>query len=929
MDFSKRGTIKKQRQIRSTSTKLTKKLIVSLFRTGLVCLVAISIIGTFTGFGVLKGMVDNAPSIDAIDVAPTGFSTIIYDKDSNEVQRLIGSQANRIYVELDKVPENVQNAFIATEDERFWSHNGIDVKGIFRAFFVGVIQGGNFSEGASTLTQQLLKNQVFEGGNEQVAMEKVKRKIQEQYLAIQLEDRLDKKQILEYYLNTINLGQGTLGIQAASHRYFNKDVSDLTLSEATVIAGITQSPVYLNPITHPKDNKEKREIILQKMLEQELITQEDYDKALKDNVYERIKLVNDEEYSNDSSTNSYFVDALILQVQEDLQEKLGYTETQAINAIYRGGLSIYTTQDTKLQSTCDTVINDIDNYPSVYHEYELTYALSIERKDGTTVNYSEGHLKNYFTQRNPNFNLFFKNKEDADKYTEKFKASVLEKGDEVLGEKKTFTLQPQVSFVLMDQSNGKVLALVGGRGEKESNLTLNRATSTVRQPGSTFKVLSTYLPALDSAGMTLATVQDDAPYYYPGTKTQVNNWRRGVYNGLTTLRQGIWDSNNIVTVKTLDQITPQLGYSYLTKLGFTTIVDNVTTEDGKVHSDINLPMALGGLTYGVKNIEITAAFASIANNGIYTEPVLYTKIVDHDGKVLIDNEPYTFQVMKESTAFLLTSAMEDVVRIGTASAYVDLGSMPVAGKTGTTTDSKDLWFVGYTPYYTAGIWGGYDNNNREQNAYDVSYHKRLWNKIMNEISKDQETKDFVKPDSIVTATICTKSGKLAKEGVCENALGGSTVKKEYFAKGTVPTEVCDSHIKVRICKASGLQASEYCPEDQVEEIVYLIKEEKNPTKDTPFLLPKLIEDSICNIHTKASSYNQEINTPIGDNDQDPSFNNGDVDNGDVDAPGDNQNPDPTTPEIPVEPTFPTDGTDTNTGNQPTDPNQPPADGNTP
>ncbi len=863
MDFSKRGTANKQREIRSTSQKLSRKALVSFLRTCIVCIVAISIIGTFTGLGALKGMLDSAPSIDSIDVKPNGFSTIIYDSDGNEIQKLVGSQANRIYVELKDIPEVVQNAFISTEDERFWTHNGIDVKGIFRAFFVGV-SSGSFTEGASTLTQQLLKNQVFEGGNEEKFFDKVQRKVQEQYLAIKLEDKLDKKQILEYYLNTINLGQGTLGVQAASLRYFNKSVSKLTLSEAAVIAGITQSPVYLNPITHPEENAAKRSIILSKMLEQELITQDEYDEALKDDVYERIQSVNEEQISTTSTTNSYFVDELILQVQEDLQDKLGYTETQAINAIYRGGLRIHTTQDTKLQEICDTVINDESNYPEAYHIYELTYALSILKADGTTINYSEGHLKNYFTSKQNNFSLFFKNKEDADPYTEEFKASVLESGDEILGEKKTFTLQPQVSFVLMNQSNGQVLALVGGRGEKEGSLTLNRATRTLRQPGSTFKVLSTYLPALDNAGMTLATVQDDAPYKYPGTNTTVNNWRRGVYNGLTTLREGIWNSNNIVTVKTLEQITPQLGYSYLMKLGFTSIVDSVTTEDGKVHSDINLPMGLGGLTYGVKNLELTSAFASIANNGIYTEPSLYTQIYDHNGKLLIDNTPTTSQVMKESTAFLLTSAMEDVVKIGTAASYINLGSMPVAGKTGTTSDSKDLWFVGYTPYYTAGIWGGYDNNNANQGSVNTSYHKRLWNLIMNKIHEGYENKTFTKPDSIVTAKICTKSGKLAIDGVCNHAPNGSTVKTEYFAKGTAPTEYCDTHVKLKICTVSGLQASEYCPVEDVQEKVFLIKEETGTTKDTPYLLPKSTEDSTCNVHTSASIGDLEEETTPDD-----------------------------------------------------------------
>lgn len=846
MNFSKKGTIKKQKQMKSTSRKLAAKAGVSFFRTFLVCILICFIVGVVVTIGIVKGLIDNAPSIDSINVAPTGFSTTIYDKDGNEIIKLAGSDANRIYATIDKIPETLQNAFIAIEDERFREHKGIDIRGIFRAFFVG-ISNGHFSEGASTLTQQLLKNQVFEGGNENNTVSRFERKIQEQYLAIQLENRLDKDQILEYYLNTINLGQNTLGVQAASLRYFNKDVSKLTLSEAAVIAGITKSPTNLNPITEPENNAKRREIILSNMLEQGYISEAEKEEALNDDVYTRIQTVNEEQSS--SSIYSYFVDELITQVVEDLQEKKGYSQTQAYNAIYRDGLSIYTTQDKSIQKICDDAFAE-DSYFPTNSKWELTYRLSILKKDDTVKNYSEGHLKNYFLQTKPNFTLLFSEKDGADKYIEEFKASVLEDGDEITGEKVTMTIEPQASFTVMDQKTGEVKAIVGGRGKKEANLTLNRASSTVRQPGSTFKIISTYLPALDTSGMTLATVVDDIPYNYPNGKP-VKNWTRS-FNGLSTLRRAIYNSMNIVTVKTLSQVTPQVGYDYLTKLGFTTLVDNQVHEDGKSYSDIGLPMALGGLTHGVTNLELTAAFAAIANGGIYTKPIFYTKIVDHNGKVLLDNEPSTRQVMKDSTAFLLTNAMEDVIKVGTGGKvrFKNI-RMPISGKTGTTTANNDVWFAGFTPYYTATIWGGYDNNGT---LNDTNFHKILWRDIMEKINKDKETLSFTIPDSIVTAKICTKSGKLAIDGVCDKALGGSTVRTEYFAKGTVPTEKCDVHVKLTVCTSSNKLASEFCPKNLQKELVYLVKEkEPTTTADTPYILPKNLENSTCHIHTDLSS----------------------------------------------------------------------------
>lgn len=861
MDFSKKGTLDKQKYIKSTSRKLATKSTVAFFRFFLVSLILVLTTGIFIAFGTLKGIIDKAPSIDSINVAPTGFSTTIYNQKGKEIKKLVGSDANRVYRELKDIPKIVQQAFIAIEDARFYEHNGIDIKGIIRAGVSGLgnlLNGKDMDEGASTITQQLLKNQVFNGGNEVDFIEKLERKIQEQYLAIQLENKLSngnmsaKDTILEYYLNSINLGQNTLGVQAACLRYFNKDVSEITLSEATVIAGITQNPWSYNPINYPEKNAEKRAIVLDYMQKQGYITKKQKKEALEDDVYSRIQLVNDKKYSVGSSVNSYFIDELIDQVQKDLQEKLGYSSTTATNLIYRGGLSIYSTQDTAMQKKCDEILQDENIYPAE-SEWELSYKLSVKNKKGKETHYSTENLISYFrfVKHLTTFDAYFSNKEDATPFIEEFKESVLSDSDKISGEVIDFTIQPQISFVVIDQHTGYVKAMVGGRGEKKANRTLNRASDSNRQPGSTFKILSTYLPALDTAGMTLATVQDDAPYSYPNG-TPVKNYYSG-YKGLCTLRQGIRDSLNIVTVKTLadPNLTPKTGYDYLLKLGFTTIVDSYTSEDGRVFSDIELPMALGGLTSGVTNLELTAAFSSIANNGVYIEPVLYTKIIDHDGKVLIDNTPQTRQVMKDSTAWLLTDAMQDVITSGTGTlTRFSNTNMAQAGKSGTTTNNIDLWFCGYTPYYTASIWSGYDHNKIQTNT---SYHKILWKTLMEKLHEKKESKTFEKPSSIISATICTKCGKLAIEGVCSEALGGSCARSEYFAKGTVPTEKCNCHVKLKICSASGRPAGEYCPESSIIQKVYLIKEETASTADSPYILPGNLEETICNVHNSVIS----------------------------------------------------------------------------
>lgn len=813
MNYSKRGIKAKQKSLHATSSKWSKKLLLAVLNLSLLAVISIGVIGASMGIGIFKGVIDTAPSIGNIDVTPSGFSTFVYDLEGNQIGKLIAADSNRIPVAQDMIPENLAHAFVAIEDERFYEHNGIDIKGIIRAAYVGISNGFHFSEGASTITQQLLKNNVFTNWtSEEGFAEKMKRKIQEQYLAIELTKTMSKEDVLLNYMNTINLGQNTLGVQAASLRYFNKSVNTLNLSECAVIAAITQNPSRFNPISHPDKNAERRAKVLGNMLEQGYIDQAQYDEAMADDVYSRIQIVNEE--VDEDAVNTYFVDALTDDIMEDLLAA-GYNETQAYTLLYSGGLKIYATQDPHIQAICDEVFANEENYPADVRWY-LNYELTIQKSNGDFENHSTEMFRSYFRQINSSFNLIYNSQEEAHAAIEEYKAAVMEAGDEVYGENINMTPQPQVSIVVEDQSTGYVVAMVGGRGRKEGSRTLNRATDTKRQPGSTFKIVAVYAPALDSAGLTLATVQNDAPFNYADGRP-VSNWYSTGYRGLNSLREGIRESMNIIAVKTLTQISPQLGFDYLKNFGFTTLVDREEiTVNGKteIFSDIQQSLALGGVTYGVTNEELNAAYATIANGGTYIKPKLYTKVLDHDGNVVLDNTlPQSRQVIKETTAWLLTDAMVDVVTTGTG-ASVNFGNMAMAGKTGTTSDYNDVWFSGYTPYYTATTWAGFDNNVK-LTGDEKNLAKKLWRAVMSEIHADLPSESFSVPSGIVTATVCSRSGKLPIAGLCDG-----TLRTEYFAENTIPAETCDVHYAGQICQYSMLPAREFCP-FKVEGVVEL------------------------------------------------------------------------------------------------------------
>lgn len=845
MKYTKNNIQKKRMEL--SSDKIRRHAKISLFLYKYILIISIvmivAVLGLGTGF--VRGILKTTPSITKESVHSKGYITTIYDNKGNKIKTLSNHDSNRIYTPLSDIPQNLQNAFIAIEDERFYNHNGIDLYGIIRATFLG-IKNKTLQQGGSTLTQQLIKNNVLGIQPEKTTIERIERKIKEQSLALDLEKIASKQYILEEYLNAINLGGGTLGVQTASQKYFNKDVSDLTLSECAVLASITKNPTKYNPITRPNNNASRRLIVLRNMLDQHYITKEEYREAVNDDVYTRIQK-NATNPSNESSPNSYFEDALILQVVQDLKDQLGYDETKAYNAIYSGGLKIYSTQDSQIQEIADQVTKDSSNYPSGT-KVSLSYTLSVKDVNGTDVTYSENNVLSYMKKHKLGNSLIFSSSSKAKKITKKFKQSIEKNGATVVGESISTSIQPQISVTIINQSTGAVEALIGGRGTKDTNLSLNRATTTTRQPGSTFKVLSTFLPALDQNHMTLATVYDDAPYKYLDSNQTVHNYYSG-YRGYSTIRNAITDSMNIVAAKTMADVTPKVSYKYLQKLGFSTIIDNRITANGKSYTDINQSLSLGGLTYGVTNLELTNAFAAIADGGIYHKPLLYTKVVDQNGNILLKNSSSKQRVMKKSTAFLLTNAMEDVITQGTGTAAKLPSGMTAAGKSGTTSDDYDYWFSGYTPYHTASVWMGYDRNTTFESN---DLHKKIWSKIMDRISKTKKEKkvSFQQPKNIVKAKVCKKSGKLAISGVCDHDPRGSMVVTEYFEKGTVPTQTCDTHVSVELCKDSGYPVTKKCPQKNRKKKVYVVRSKNSLgiTADTPYLLPKKYQDQVCKLH---------------------------------------------------------------------------------
>ena len=679
--------------------------------------------------GAVCGIVSRSSDFDLHNLN-MNFTSFVYYTDpetgeTKEMDRLYDNE-NRIWVEYEKIPQYMKDAFVSIEDERFESHHGFDVKRIIGAAF-NTLKKGDYGYGASTITQQLVKN--LTGDNEIT----ITRKIQEIYRATQIEREFSKSEILELYLNTIYLGQQCNGVQAAANVYFGKDVSQLTLAECASIAGITQYPSYYDPIVNPENNKKKQEIVLQKMLELEKISEAEYEEAVKE------KLVFTQKKEDSVITSSsYFVDAVIADVLEDLETEKGYSKQVALKMLYSGGLQIYSSVDIHVQKTLEEIYANEKNFP--------------------------------------------KTSGDA---------------------------QPESAAVVISPETGLVVGLVGGRGEKTASRTLNRATDTLRQPGSTIKPIAVYAPAIEYGHIIPDTNIVDGPVTIDGWSPRNAG---GGYSGPVSIRTAVASSLNTVAVKVLDKITLDASYDFLEKnLGITSLVES-ETRDGKVFTDKVYPaLALGGLTDGVSVLEMCAAYVPFASKGLYTKPSTYTKVLDHSGEVLLEKGDDDVKIaMSEQTAFHMTQLLQGVIRSGTGSAArLNTSTISVGGKTGTTSNDNDRWFIGFTPYYVTAVWFGYD---QPKSLGSIGYNPAIpvWRSIMNEIHVDKAAKTFYMPSNMKSFAICSASEKIATSA-CFNAIDESVVTYAYYANTQRPNGECTLHKEFVVCTESGKLASAGCP----------------------------------------------------------------------------------------------------------------------
>ena len=628
------------------------------------------------------------------------------------------------YAELDDIPDHLQNAFIAIEDKRFYSHLGFDPITTVKAAFKYVFGKGR-SPGGSTITQQLIKNLT---GDDDIS---IRRKINEIMRAIALEKELSKEAILELYLNSIYLSQGAYGVKAAAKVYFNKDVSELTLLEAASIAAITQAPTKWDPVKNPENNLLRRNVILKEMLSLGYITEEEFNQSY--NVTLELSVSQDKV---GTATSSWYTDAVINEAIQILCREMDVSEKAATQYLYNGGYHITTAVDPNVQAIIDK-----------YYRNE---------------------------------NLFTDTRVES-------------------------------SFVVIDPNTGAVLGIAGGIGEKNASRILNRATQSLRSPGSSIKPLSVYLPAVEMNKATYGSSYDDVPLYFT-QNTSLNGWPENAgrtYSGRVSLEYAVSRSLNTVAVDLLDRIGLNRSYAFLESLGISTL-DRGTDRS---HS----ALALGGLTNGVSLLELVSAYTPFAANGIYTEPYFIYEITDAGGKVIYEREPSRKIVAREENVQVVTKLLQSVIKSPNGTAYQGITKVSqitdVAGKTGTTDNSHDRWFIGYTPNLVAGIWLGYDKPS-SLSQINGKEHIRLWDSIMAEIEINLYPSGDKTFDNelLVEARYCVDSGMIPTEACYKDPRGGR-IATGYFSKNTVPQETCSSHISVYYCEDGQGIANNACPKD--------------------------------------------------------------------------------------------------------------------
>ena len=752
----------------------------SVFKKVLITLIILIVLVGIVGVGILATIMLQAPDLDfnKFDYAST---TTIYDINGDEYQRLQGIE-QREPVQIEDVPELVQLAFIAVEDQRYYSHHGVDLRGTAKAVLSVLTSGSTDGPGGSTITQQLIKLTHL------TSEVSITRKVMEWKLAYELENQVSKRDIMGAYLNKVNMSL-TWGIQSAAQTYFGCDVSELSLAQTATLASIINAPTFYNPykyikdedgnryiekiknedgsitIGHDQDNMARSLEIIGKMKYLGYINEQEYEIAKDELENNKIGLI----FPEVASTYSYFTDAVYEQVMQDIMDKYNYTYSNASDLLLNGGLKIYSTIDPVIQDSLDNQVANNDNFPSPSYEAKSA-AKAMSKKLGEDIEYL-----------------------------------------------------PQVGGAIIQNETGYVSAIAGGR-EKVGNLTLNRGLRKF-QIGSTAKPLTVYSAGIDTGKITMGSTFNNIKLNFGGWKV-VNT--PAVYNGMTSAREGIRTSINIVAVLAQSQVGIETSSEYAKKYGF-----ELTENDYNPAA-----MALGGYTYGQTPLALASAYTVFPNGGYRVTPTFYTRVENSNGVTILTPPQETVQVISEETAFIVTDALKQVVRGGTTTR--SLPGQQIGGKTGTTDKEAYTWFAGITPEYTGAFWYGYDEMHVtvNDNTYDLFINMggggyrspaQLWERTFRQFYDEKNIKDAKlpsKPDGVIRATIDGVSGK-APTALSEKDPRGSQLRSEYFIKGFYPAESDDMHVECEVCKITGKLAGEFCP----KETKVLIK--KDPKKLYP------------------------------------------------------------------------------------------------
>ncbi|AZV58157.1 PBP1A family penicillin-binding protein [Clostridium sp. AWRP] len=702
--------------------KKRKKAQKKFFKHGAAILCGLLVLVFAAALGLTAAVIKNSPPLDISQISNLNEPSVLYD-DKNNLMDVLVTPQQRTVIPFSSMPQNLKNAFVSIEDERFYKHKGIDLKRLIGVVFIDIkskLSGNTGIQGASTITQQLVRNIYLS------SKISYKRKMQEIYLSLKLEKKLSKTQILEAYMNTIYLGGRALGVEAAAKQYFGKSAKDLNLIECAFIAGMPQSPSVYYPYSptakkNPSIYLNRTTTVIKKMYENGYISKNQYTTAVNDIANGKLDIMS-EPTVNNGYNNEWFTVPVINAVKKDLKSKYKYTDEQIENLLMYSGLKIHTTMNKDLQEKTENTLNN----------------------------------DSIFNSSSPD---------------------------------KNGIVQPQASAVVMNYHTGEVKALVGGRGTQPAR-SFNRAASEkyLRPSGSSIKPLTVYSPAVDSKQFTAASTIDSSPlspelsnkYASNGEPYDPKNDESTDF-GTVTLRTALTKSLNTVAVKIEDRMGLKTGADYAEKFGLTL--------DEHDRSSI-AALSLGELHHGTNTLLMSAAYGTFGNSGKYTTPKLYTTVVNRDGTVLLDNKTQTKKALSPQSAYVLYQMLKGPVSAEGTGSNANLGDMPVSGKTGTSEDNKDLWFVGLTPYYSAAVWIGNDNDSVLDGSLNSNSAAQLWANIMSPFHQGLEAKDIEMPDGVVTSSICSKSGKLPVSD-CHTDPTGNKVYTEYFIDGTVPSDYCN------------------------------------------------------------------------------------------------------------------------------------------